>query len=105
MHHLDGQVMDNTVNHVIDEYGFAIDIHDAIICCCESADYARDVYANGTTSDEPSLKQIHTNRKSILQNYIRSLNIPASAITEFKQVMSLVEPLLEPLHVNPLVLK
>lgn len=105
IHHLDGQVMDNTVNHVIDQYGFAIDIHDAIICCCESADYARDVYANGTTSDEPSLKQIHTNRKSILQNYIRSLNIPASAITEFRAVMAQVEPLTEELHINPLVLK
>ena len=105
IHALDGQVMDNTVNHVIDQYGFAIDIHDAIILCCESADYARDVYANGTTPNEPSLKQIHTNRNSILQNYIRSLNIPASALAEFKQVMSLVEPLLEPLNINPLVLK
>ena len=105
IHSLDAQVMDNTVNHVIDRYGFAIDIHDAIICCCESADYARDVYANGTTPDEPSLKQIHTNRKSILQDYIRSLNIPASAITEFQAVMVQVEPLNEKLIVNPLVLK
>lgn len=105
IHALDAQVMDNTVNHVIDQYGFAIDIHDAIICCCESADYARDVYANGTTPTEPSLKQIHTNRNSILQNYIRSLNIPALAITEFKQVMALVEPLTTELHINPLVLK
>ena len=105
IHHLDGMVMDNTINHVINQYGFAIDIHDAIICCCESADFARDVYANGTTPDEPSLKQIHTNRKSILQDYIRSLNIPASAITEFNQVMAQVEPLTEPLIVNPLVLK
>lgn len=105
IHALDGQVMDNTVNHVIDQYGFAIDIHDAIILCCESADYARDVYANGTTPTEPSLKQIHTNRKSILQNYIRSLNIPASALVEFQAVIAQVEPLTEELHVNPLVLK
>ena len=105
IHALDGQVMDNAVNHTIDQYGFAIDIHDAIICCCESADYARDVYANGTTPDEPSLKQIHRDRKSILQNYIRSLNIPASAISEFNDVMAQVEPLNEPLSINPLVLK
>ena len=105
IHALDAQVMDNTVNHVIDQYGFAIDIHDAIICCCESADYARDVYANGTTPTEPSLKQIHANRKSILQNYIRSLNIPASAMPEFRAVMAQVEPLTTELCINPLVLK
>jgi hypothetical protein len=97
--------MDNTINHTVGAYGFAIDIHDAIICCCESADFARDVYANGTTPDEPSLKQIHTNRKSILQNYIRSLNIPASALAEWNQVQALVEPLTEELIINPLVLK
>ena len=105
IHALDGQVEDNTVDHVIDEYGFAIDVHDAIILCCESADYARDVYANGTTPTEPSLKQIHTNRKSILQDYIRSLNIPASAMPEFQAVMAQVEPLTTELNVNPLVLK
>jgi hypothetical protein len=105
IHGLDNQPMDNTIGHVIDTYGFAIDIHDAIICCAESADFARNVYANGKTQDEPSLKQIHTNRNSILQDYIRSLNIPASAMAEWKQVQALVEPLTEELHISPLVLK
>jgi len=105
IHPLDGQVMDNTVDAVIDLFEWAIDIHDALILCCESADYARDVYANGRTSTEPSLKQIHTNRNQILQEYFRSLNIPASAITEWKRVQAMVQPLQEPLVINPMVLK
>ena len=105
IHGLDPQPLDNTASHVIDAYGFLIDIHDAMIIDAEACDFARDVYANGTTPDEPSLKQIHRDRKSILQNYIRSLNIPASAIAEFNEVMALVEPLTEELSINPLVLK
>jgi hypothetical protein len=105
IHHLDGMVMDNTVDATIDQYGWAIDIHDALVVCCEAATYARNIYANGRTSTEPSLKQIHTNRRSILQEYFRSLNIPASAVKQWQAVMALVEPLTDDLVVNPLVLK
>lgn len=52
-------------------------IHDADILCCEAADYAREVYANGRTDPEPSLKYIHTNRNQILSKYFTSLGIPA----------------------------
>lgn len=105
VHNLDGQVMDNTVYHVILKYIFCLPIHDAAILCCEAADYAREIYANGTTSDEPSLKHIHTNRTVILQNYFRSLNIPASAVKEWQLLQRYVIPLEEDLEVNPMVLK
>ena len=105
VHNLDGQVMDNTVYHVILKYIFCLPIHDAAILCCEAADYAREIYANGTTTDEPSLKHIHTNRTVILQNYFRSLNIPASAVKEWKLLQRHVIPLEEDLEVNPMVLK
>ena len=105
VHNLDGQVMDNTVYHVILKYIFCLPIHDAAILCCEAADYAREIYANGTTTDEPSLKHIHTNRTVILQNYFRSLNIPASAVKEWQLLQRYVIPLEEDLEVNPMVLK
>lgn len=106
IHHLDGQVMDNTVDAVIDQYEWVIDIHDAMVLCCEAADYARDIYANGRTPNEPSLKQIHTNRNKILSEYFTSLNIPASKVAEWKStVVPLIQPLTEPLIINPLVLK
>lgn len=106
IHHLDGQVMDNTVDAVIDQFGWVIDIHDAMVLCAESADYARDIYANGRTATEPSLMQIYTNRNSILSEYFTSLNIPASKVSEWKStVVPLIQPLTEPLIINPLVLK
>ena len=98
--------MNNTVDAVIDEYKWCLDVHDADILCCEAADYAREVYANGRTSDEPSLKHIHTNRNKILSDYFTSLNIPASKLAEWKtKVVPLIQPLEEELTINPLVLK
>lgn len=106
IHHLDGQVMDNTADAVIDLFRWALDIHDALVLCAEAADYARDIYANGRTPNEPSLKQIHTNRNKILSEYFTSLNIPASKVSEWKStVVPLIQPLTEPLVINPLVLK
>ena len=106
IHGLDGAVEDNTTDAVINLYGFAIPIHDAIILCCESADYAREIYANGRTSDEPSLMYIHTNHNQILSDYFTSLNIPASKLAEWKAtVVPLIKPLTEPLSINPMVLK
>lgn len=106
IHGLDGRVMDNTTDAVINQYGFALPIHDAAILCCEAADYAREIYANGRTVNEPSLKYIHTNRNSILSNYFTSLNIPASKLADWKATVApLIQPLTEELIINPLVLK
>lgn len=106
IHHLDGQVMDNTTDAVINQYKWAIDIHDALVLCAESADYARHIYANGRTTSEPSLKQIYRDRNRILSEYFTSLNIPASKLAEWKSTVApLIQPLTEELIINPLVLK
>lgn len=106
IHGCDGRVMNNTVDAVIDMYGWCLDIHDADILCCEAADYAREVYANGRTDSEPSLKYIHTNRNQILSKYFTSLGIPASRVADWKaNVLPLVQPLVGRLDINPLVLK
>ena len=106
IHGLDGRVMDNAVDAVVDMYDWVLDIHDAMVLCCESANYARDVYANGRNEDEPSLKHIHTNRNKILSEYFTSLNIPASRLANWKATVTpLVEPLEEELIINPMVLK
>jgi hypothetical protein len=106
IHGLDGRVMNNTVDAVVDVYGWVLDVHDADILCCEAADYARDIYANGRTEEEPSLKHIHTHRNKILSDYFTSLNIPASKLSDWKaNVVPLIEPLTEELIINPLVLK
>ena len=98
--------MDNTVDAVIDQFGWVIDIHDAMVLCAEAADYARDIYANGRTANEPSLKQIYTNRNQILSAYFTSLNIPASKVSEWKStVVPLIQPMDTELIINPLVLK
>lgn len=106
IHGLDGRIMDNATDAVIDRYGWMIPIHDAKILCCEAADYARDVYANGRTTNEPSLKYIHKNRNKILSDYFTSLNISASKLSEWEaNVKPLIEPFEGELEINPLVLK
>ena len=98
IHHLDSRVMDTTCNVVYNEAEWCLDIHDAIIVDCEYADLARDIYAK-------ELEKIYLNRKDILQNYFRSINIPASAIQEWKEVQVKVEPMDSEFKCSPMVLK
>ena len=106
IHGVDGNVMDNSTDAVIDIYGWVIPIHDAMVLCCEAADYARHVYANGRTPNEPSLKYVHTNRNQILSDYFTSLGIPASKLADWNNtVKPLIHPLQGELVINPLVLK
>ncbi len=90
--------MDFTCNAVYDKYAWAIDIHDAIIVDCEAVGYAREQYAN-------MINNVYNDRKSILQNYFRSINIPASKQGEWKEVMSKVEPVEDTFKCSPMVLK
>lgn len=98
IHHIDSRVMDFTCNAVYDKYAWAIDIHDAIIVDCEAVGYAREQYAN-------MINNVYSDRKSILQNYFRSINIPASKQGEWKEVMSKVEPVEDTFKCSPMVLK
>ena len=99
IHGLDSQVEDATTLAVYNSYGWVIDIHDALILCPEAADLGRDTYAR-------KLNDIHTDRKSILQNYFRSIGVKASAIKRWKdEVEPLVEPFQGTFKCNPMVLK
>lgn len=107
IHNLDSQVMNSTCRAIMDQFNWAIDIHDAIIVCPEAATLAREVYANGATQDSPSLKWVHTNRKSILEKYFSSVGIALTpeALKAWDKVQQLVIPLREELQINTMVLK
>lgn len=97
IHHLDSRVMDYTCNIVYNIAKWCIDIHDAIIVDCEYAELAREVYAS-------QIDKLYKDRNSILENYFRSLNISASTLAEWKEIMKLVEPAGE-FKCSPMVLK
>lgn len=98
IHNLDSQVINTTSLAVINSFCWAIDIHDALILDAEAGDLARQIYAG-------ELESIHTDRKSILTNYFRSIGIPASAIKEWHEVEKVVDPLIGEFKCNPMVLK
>ena len=84
MHNLDSQVEDNTVSAVYDAYEWVLDVHDALILCCEATDYAKDVFCQGNSPQEPSLNRIYKERKTILGKYFKSIGINASAMKDWK---------------------
>jgi hypothetical protein len=100
IHGLDGNKMDKTMDELLNIQGqWALSIHDAIITCPSTARLARETYAK-------QLEDIHTNRKSILEDYFKSIGIKASAMAEWKaKVATLVEPFEGTFKCNPMVLK
>ena len=106
IHRLDNQVEDNTVNEVIKKFHWALPIHDATILCAEAADYCRNVYCNGITDNQPSLKHIYTNRNKILNSYFHSIGVPATAITKWNALVKpKVQQVAKEFTLNPMVLK
>jgi len=99
IHNLDSRAEDITCDVVYDEFKWVLSVHDATIVDCEGADLTRSTYAN-------QLELVYKDRNNILQEYFRSINIPASAIAEWKrEVAPLIEPLKEDFKCSPLVLK
>jgi hypothetical protein len=98
IHNLDSQVINITACAVFNLYGWALDIHDALILDAESADFARNIYAS-------ELEYIHTDRKQILSNFFKSIGIPASAISKWQEVEATVVPFKGTFKCNPMVLK
>ena len=99
IHNLDSQVEDHTLEAVISQYRWALGIHDATILHPNHASFARTTYAS-------KLEDIHSRRDTILTNYFRSIGVPASALREWtRDVVPSIEPLTDPLRVNPMVLK
>ena len=98
IHHLDATVMNTVCTNVYESYEWIIPIHDAAIVDAEAADMVRTVYAN-------ELEKIHNDRLKIIEDYCRSLNIPANAIEEWKTITKLVEPVKGTFKCSKMVLK
>lgn len=98
IHHLDSRVIDVTSEKTVEKMLWALDIHDALILCAESADFAREVYAG-------ELEKIHRDRLEILENYFESIGVTATAAQEWAKVLAVVIPLEEEFKCNKLVLK
>lgn len=98
IHNLDSQVENTTILETINNYGWAIDIHDAVILCAEAADFARGIYAG-------ELEDIYENRNTILTDYFGSIGITSTAAAQWLKVKDSVEPLTEAFKCNKMVLK
>lgn len=85
VHNLDGQAADYVSGKTMDKYGFCIDIHDAFVVSPEAAADVRMWYAE-------FIDYVYANRKTILENYFRSIGIGASAMAEWESLMSNVQP-------------
>lgn len=72
VHNLDSQVADIVAGYIYDKYKFCLDIHDAYVVCPEAALDTRKKYAE-------CLTDIRTNRKTILSEYFKSINIGPEA--------------------------
>ncbi len=106
IHGLDGQIMDNASDAVMDAYDWLIDIHDALILDAEATDYARDIYCSGRNPSEPSLEQIHRDRNTILSEYFTSIGIAPHKVKDWNtDVKPLIEPYSRKLKVNRICLK
>ena len=80
VHNLDSQVADDVSGYIYDKYGFCLDIHDAFIQCPEACLATRKRYAQNLTS-------IRANRKSILNNYFKSIGIGFEAKQAWDDLM------------------
>lgn len=83
MHGQDSQVLDFTMEKVIDAYSWGIDIHDAIIVCPEAVEFTSQAYAD-------ELQVVYDNRDTILANYFTSIGIGAEAMSDWKKFMATV---------------
>ena len=106
IHNLDSQVMDESSDAVMDAYDWLLDLHDAMILCCEATDYAKDVYCSGRSKETPSLERIHRERNEILGKYFTSIGIKSSKLKDWKEnVGDHIEKYKGTLKVNRIVLK
>ena len=86
IHCLDSQVMDTVSGKCFEKYGFAIDIHDALICSPIAASDVRMWYAE-------EMDKIFANRKEILSNFFSSIGIKANSIADWEDVMATIDPI------------
>ena len=85
IHNLDSQVMDYITDKLMVKYGWAIPIHDAIVCSPAAAADVRIWY-------NEAILNIHNNRKTILRDYFKSVGINALAADAWEKVKAMVVP-------------
>lgn len=84
VHNIDSQIMDKLVGKVMDKYGWAVPIHDAIICSPAAAADVRTWYGE-------SLQDLHANRKEVLTKFFKSIGITAAAKEQWDTLRNKVE--------------
>ena len=106
IHNIDSQIEDNTVDAVYDAYEWVIDIHDALVLCCEATDYAKDVYCSGRSKNEPSLERIFRKRNTILGKYFTSIGIKSNKLQAWNtDVVPFIDKYKSTFKCNRIVLK
>lgn len=98
IHNLDSQVCDNVTRKLMNNYGWGIPIHDAILCSPAAARDVRKWYSL-------ELKKIWKYRKQILNNYFNSIGITAAAQSQWIDLQAKIHQFEGTLEVNPMALK
>ena len=86
--------MDTIANNI----KWIIPIHDAAVINPVDAVKVRAIYAE-------QLQAIHADRKMILNDYFKSINIHPDAHKQWKELLDMVEPLEGSLKVNEMAMK
>ena len=97
VHSQDSQVLDFVMENVMSTYGWAIDIHDAMIISPHAAMACRLWYAE-------EIQIIYDNRKDILAKYFHSIGIGPEAQADYDSLMAKVVPV-ENFKASPWALK
>ena len=98
VHGIDSQIMNSLAEYCMDEFGWAIDIHDAIIVDPEVAHLVRAKYSE-------IIGVIHKNRKEILANYFKSIGIRGTAQKQWEDLQAMVVPLPDDFVCGPMAMK
>jgi hypothetical protein len=98
IHNLDSQVADAVTQKLMDKYGSAIPIHDAILCSPAAALDVREWYAT-------EIAKIHANRKTILKDFFESIGITGASQSQWTDLKSKVKQFEGDLDVNLMALK
>ena len=98
IHNLDSQVADTVIGKIMAKYDWGIPIHDAMIVSPAAAEDTRAWYAE-------ELEDIYRNRKSILQNFFKSIGVTGAATAQWETLKSKVVPLDDELVVGSMALK
>jgi hypothetical protein len=98
IHGIDSQIMNLLSEFVMDNFGWAVDIHDAIIINPEVAHLVRAKYGE-------IMESIRANRKEILSNFFQSIGITATAQKQWEELQAMIVPLPDDFKCGPMAMK